>query len=141
MIELARERAGPYIRALSTALSTCAPNHDFVPLAEASAHLAALDPALSGPQLLPAQVEPRSGMPSYPWMERVIAERSLARDANPPTEDEVARAIRLDPDLGDRLASRRRLQQHLLWHPVLPCLLYTSPSPRDATLSRMPSSA
>ena len=26
---------------------------------------------------------------------------------------------------------------HLVWH----CLLYTSPSPRDATLSRMPSSA
>ena len=25
--------------------------------------------------------------------------------------------------------------------PVRPCLLYTSPSPRDATLSRMPSSA
>jgi len=24
---------------------------------------------------------------------------------------------------------------------LLPCLLYTSPSPRDATLSRMPSSA
>jgi len=26
-------------------------------------------------------------------------------------------------------------------HTVQPCLLYTSPSPRDATLSRMPSSA
>ena len=26
-------------------------------------------------------------------------------------------------------------------HPAVPCLLYTSPSPRDATLSRMPSSA
>ena len=26
-------------------------------------------------------------------------------------------------------------------HPSCPCLLYTSPSPRDATLSRMPSSA
>ena len=26
-------------------------------------------------------------------------------------------------------------------HPLLFCLLYTSPSPRDATLSRMPSSA
>ena len=26
-------------------------------------------------------------------------------------------------------------------HTVMPCLLYTSPSPRDATLSRMPSSA
>ena len=25
--------------------------------------------------------------------------------------------------------------------PNIPCLLYTSPSPRDATLSRMPSSA
>ena len=34
---------------------------------------------------------------------------------------------------------------HTLWLPVVPlqmgCLLYTSPSPRDATLSRMPSSA
>ena len=32
----------------------------------------------------------------------------------------------------------------LIWdtgHQVYPCLLYTSPSPRDATLSRMPSSA
>ena len=28
-----------------------------------------------------------------------------------------------------------------LWDEVRPCLLYTSPSPRDATLSRMPSSA
>ena len=27
------------------------------------------------------------------------------------------------------------------WHYYQPCLLYTSPSPRDATLSRMPSSA
>ena len=26
-------------------------------------------------------------------------------------------------------------------HAVLPCLLYTSPSPRDRSLSRMPSSA
>ena len=26
-------------------------------------------------------------------------------------------------------------------HDLYPCLLYTSPSPRDATLSRMPSSA
>ena len=28
-----------------------------------------------------------------------------------------------------------------LGEPFVPCLLYTSPSPRDATLSRMPSSA
>ena len=30
-----------------------------------------------------------------------------------------------------------RSAPHIIW----PCLLYTSPSPRDATLSRMPSSA
>ena len=30
---------------------------------------------------------------------------------------------------------------HALACPLKPCLLYTSPSPRDATLSRMPSSA
>ena len=34
------------------------------------------------------------------------------------------------------LVSRR-----LIWPGFKPCLLYTSPSPRDATLSRMPSSA
>ena len=33
----------------------------------------------------------------------------------------------------------RALEGLPLWHPD--CLLYTSPSPRDATLSRMPSSA
>ena len=32
-----------------------------------------------------------------------------------------------------------REDETILWYS--PCLLYTSPSPRDATLSRMPSSA
>ena len=32
-------------------------------------------------------------------------------------------------------------KQELLYTNNSPCLLYTSPSPRDATLSRMPSSA
>ena len=32
-------------------------------------------------------------------------------------------------------------EQHQLFSAVKACLLYTSPSPRDATLSRMPSSA
>ena len=31
--------------------------------------------------------------------------------------------------------------QFMAYGPISPCLLYTSPSPRDATLSRMPSSA
>ena len=33
------------------------------------------------------------------------------------------------------------VHQQAVGDAVLPCLLYTSPSPRDATLSRMPSSA
>ena len=33
------------------------------------------------------------------------------------------------------------LNETLIRHPSSTCLLYTSPSPRDATLSRMPSSA
>ncbi|TNE86572.1 MAG: hypothetical protein EP330_22815 [Deltaproteobacteria bacterium] len=122
MITLPRERVGPYVRALSAALTACAPHNDFVPLAEVQAHLGAMDPELSGPLLLPAEVEPRSGMPSFPWMERAIAERALARDADPPSEEEVTRALRLDPELGERLGSRRRLQQHLLWRPVLPAM-------------------
>ena len=36
---------------------------------------------------------------------------------------------------------RRYTQQHAKVRLVTSCLLYTSPSPRDATLSRMPSSA
>ena len=41
---------------------------------------------------------------------------------------------------GKKLSDLRKLPE---WKTVqsYPCLLYTSPSPRDATLSRMPSSA
>ena len=45
------------------------------------------------------------------------------RGPTPPNVDELIR------DLQDKIKR------------FLPCLLYTSPSPRDATLSRMPSSA
>ena len=40
-----------------------------------------------------------------------------------------------DSALKQELITENELEQHLF------CLLYTSPSPRDATLSRMPSSA
>ena len=39
----------------------------------------------------------------------------------------------------DDLIERVFKEVYLNW--IKPCLLYTSPSPRDATLSRMPSSA
>ena len=44
--------------------------------------------------------------------------------------------------IGDaqKVALRRHHQKMTDLH-LLSCLLYTSPSPRDATLSRMPSSA
>ena len=45
-------------------------------------------------------------------------------------------AARLEPDISGLRTPP------LGWNgPLTPCLLYTSPSPRDATLSRMPSSA
>ena len=40
-----------------------------------------------------------------------------------------------------RLRDGANMQNPELFIPTYPCLLYTSPSPRDATLSRMPSSA
>ena len=45
----------------------------------------------------------------------------------------------LSPDSGARGRARRRRRPCRPW--CSRCLLYTSPSPRDATLSRMPSSA
>ena len=59
---------------------------------------------------------------------------------------EAAHAGTADPTerdaygIDDVLQARRR-PPHALAPRVAPCLLYTSPSPRDATLSRMPSSA
>ena len=45
-------------------------------------------------------------------------------------------------DFGNNIKNNEfTLENQLLRHKYLLCLLYTSPSPRDATLSRMPSSA
>ena len=40
-----------------------------------------------------------------------------------------------------RLAHKLYLSGHYFWARYISCLLYTSPSPRDRTRSRMPSSA
>ena len=58
--------------------------------------------------------------------------------------DKNAKRIRLDHDLMKQLRSIEQVQSIVWQNPVrctFTCLLYTSPSPRDATLSRMPSSA
>src|SRR5665213_4579980 len=54
-------------------------------------------------------------------------------------DQEHGRAIRV---IGDRrLRQRQRMHQCPGSHLQMPCLLYTSPSPRDRQKSRMPSSA
>ena len=46
-------------------------------------------------------------------------------------------------DIGDTVPGKDKIKRNVFQRPSLTytCLLYTSPSPRDATLSRMPSSA
>ena len=57
-----------------------------------------------------------------------------------PTREQIAEALRVPkvkPDL-DRMG---RVKTKNVRSDVVSCLLYTSPSPRDGLLSRMPSSA
>ena len=62
------------------------------------------------------------------WMRK-----QAQRRANQDGRARIPRSIECRPPSPD---SRMQLRRHLK-----ACLLYTSPSPRDATLSRMPSSA
>lgn len=109
---------GPYVRALSSALHQAAPNAIFPPLAQLQGLLRALDPFVSGPVLLPAKVDDRSGLPSWTWVERVHAH--MGTDAAPLDERQIADAERLDPALAARLRGRRDLHAHLAQHPILP---------------------
>ena len=54
----------------------------------------------------------------------------------------IGEQIRLfNEENGEWIAKIIDIKKNSLIAEVLDCLLYTSPSPRDATLSRMPSSA
>jgi hypothetical protein len=125
-MELTRSQAGPYLRALQAGLHALAPNDDFVPVGQALAHLQALDPRLSGTVLLPAEVDDRSGLPAFVWLERALAEQALAQvgdaaaDGAADSEDEVERLARLDPELAERMRRRVALHAHLRAHTLLP---------------------
>lgn len=125
-LSLAAERSGPYLRALAAGLHALAPNDAHVPLVEALAHLQAMDPALSGPLLAPAEVDPRSGMPAWPWLERARAEASLAAEGAQGGvraeygEEELSLARARDPELGARLAARNALHRFLRGGALLP---------------------
>ena len=117
------ERPGPYLRALSWGLHALAPHEDYVPMNAARAHLAALDPAMSGTLLAPATVDEASGLPAFSWMERVEAEAVLARRGGADTDVQDAaltRARRMDPALALRMEQRRTLHRHLRSLPILP---------------------
>lgn len=117
------ERVGPYLRAIQAGLNAMAPNDDWVPLREALAHLTALDPAVSGTLLAPAEIDTRSGLPAFPWMERALAEQLLARQSTGQqtiTDADIARARRLDEQLADRMSWRRNVHDLLQRHTLLP---------------------
>lgn len=120
---LAEERVGPYVRALGAALEALAPNDPFVPLAEATAHLHALDPVCSGDLLAPAEITARTGMPAFAWMERARSEAVLARrrtEDDDPGDARIEEVMALDRVLGARMRDRRSLHAHLREAPLLP---------------------
>ena len=89
---------------------------------------------------------PEEGKDDRYWERRrknnMAAKRS--RDARRAKENQIAiRAAFLEREnkaLAQEL-SKARTENHLLRERLCNCLLYTSPSPRDGLLSRMPSSA
>lgn len=115
-MRLERARVGPYVRALASALNAGAPNSAYPPLLEGLSLLRALDPALSGPILLPAEVDERTGMPTWAWVERVRAELETGEA---PDLRQIEQAQRLDPALAERMQGRRALIDHLHLHPSL----------------------
>ena len=53
---------------------------------------------------------------------------------------EMSDHLGLEPDYVRRLLIKKHLE-YIVKNPLLACLLYTSPSPRDLSTSRIPSSA
>lgn len=115
-MQIPPERAGPYLRALRAGLEALAPHGDYVPLSELLTAIGALDPACSGPLLLPASICDEAGLPALTWLSRARAEADQARsgsDASDPQDDDIERAYTLDSALGARLEARRRLHRML----------------------------
>ena len=65
----------------------------------------------------------------------------LVLDCGAPTESPTHLTIEQGHIIKQRSLARRLLATHIPAHHVENCLLYTSPSPRDLSTSRMPSSA
>ena len=89
-----------------------------MPLAEIEAALEALDPALSGELLAPAEVDPRTGLPAFTWLARARAEQEAVLEA--PDERRIDAVREADPELAARLDARRRLVSTLRGRRILP---------------------
>ena len=72
------------------------------------------------------------------WMKRAIFLASLGKNTTSPNPK--VGAVILDKN-GNLIAEGFHFKAGMPHAEAMACLLYTSPSPRDATLSRMPSSA
>ncbi len=114
------DRPGPYLRALRAGLQALAPHNDYVPLDQADATLRALDPALSGELLGPAEVAAGTNMPAFGWLTRARAAQRLVTTSVQGPSPELARVQQLDAELAQRLAARARLGDFLATHPLLP---------------------
>jgi hypothetical protein len=120
-VDLDSTRVEPYLRALRSALFALAPHDDYVPLAEVDAHLQALSPVLSGKLLFPAEIDDRSGLPAFTWLERAIAEQVLAGTHDRDLSDaELSRARGLDAHLATRMGHRRALHRFVRDNDLLP---------------------
>ena len=73
------------------------------------------------------QVKKETGVDTQIWAARSIAQ--------------VFDKLKLDYDRTEKTSAPSFTKNFLQNHPHPTCLLYTSPSPRDGLLSRMPSSA
>jgi len=122
-MEFPEKRVSPYLEALKSGLQALAPNQDFVPLRQTLAHLTILDPKVSGPTFLPAEIHQETGMPAFIWLERVLSEQTIALEApieSDPHDDAIQRAKELESSLGDRMFWRRQARRALRKMTLLP---------------------
>ena len=70
-----------------------------------------------------------------PREKRVIASLQYIHGVGSKRADDICKDLKIDPSTRVNNLTNDEVAQ------IRNCLLYTSPSPRDATLSRMPSSA
>jgi hypothetical protein len=91
-----------------------------VPLDQIEAMLQALDPALSGTILAPAEAQEATNMPGFSWMSRARSEQVLAREGRDSAPERLDQVRLLNANLADRLEARSRLHAHLRRCTLLP---------------------